>query len=120
MSAQKTADGYCPNPRRPLKHRADCADFYREPEDNACVSVRGPRAVLQAIEEASERAGRTFNAHMLYVIEACRGRLPLLADEERTEEEWRMLLQQLELRFDEGEEWIGLALGSPRTAPRAS
>ena len=117
MPDKKTADGYCPNPRRPPKHRADCSDFYREPEQDAHIAFRGPNAVFQAIEKASEQAGRNFNTQLAYVIEACHGMRPLHPDDVRTENDWRSLFAQLEVRFEEGEEWLpGAAiLGKPGT-----
>lgn len=72
--------------------------------------------MLQAIEEASEQAGHTFNTQLAYVIEAYNGRRPLHPDDVRTEDDWRSLLGQLEIRF-EGDEWLpGAAiLGKPGT-----
>lgn len=122
MSAEKPAERYRPIPRRPLKHRADCSDFYCAPEENDHIALRGPNAVLHAIEEASVRAGRTWNAQLTYVITVCRGECALAADDERNEDEWRTLFSQLELQFEEGEQWWpGAAIfGKPRKSRRAS
>ncbi len=115
MPGKKTVERYRPNPHRSPKYRAECSDFYRGSEQDAQIAFRGPNAVLQAIEEASEQAGRTVNTQLAYVIEACNGRRPLHPDDVRTEDDWRSLLGQLEIRFDEGDEWLpGAAiLGKP-------
>lgn len=115
MSHEQTSNRYRPNPLRPLKHRADCADFYCAPEENGRIAFRGPLTVIHALEEASERAGRTFNAQLRYVIEVCRGEEPVAADDDRTVDAWQSLVGQLEMCFDEGDEWIPCAamFGNP-------
>lgn len=75
------------------------------------------------MEEAAERAGRTFNAQLEYVINVCMGDRAPHADDGRTEEEWRSLFGQLEYRWTEEEEWApgeGLCQGEPRKALRSS
>jgi hypothetical protein len=113
---------YRPNPLRPLQHRADCTEFYCAPEERESLFFRGPNAVFHAIEEAAERAGVTFNAQLRYVIELCRGDRQATADDRRTEPEWRALLSQLEICFEDGGTWRPCAaiLKTPRHAHRAS
>jgi hypothetical protein len=115
-------EGYCPSPFRPPKHRADCNEFYCESIEKESLFFRGPNAVFHAIEEASERAGRTCNAQMIYLIKLCRGEQLPLADDERTEEEWRSLLSRLEICLNEGEAWrpCSVILKKPRLVPQTA
>ena len=90
--------------RKPL-HRADCADFFCNPEHDAEIGFRAPDEVVEALEAAAERTGRTWNEQLLYTIDVCRGALSVPPDEERTANDWRILMTETTICLD-GEKWI--------------
>ena len=52
--------------------RADCAKFFQEPEDEP-LQCRAPGAVIDALEVAAVKSGRTFNAQLCYALWICLG-----------------------------------------------
>src|ERR1043166_2732445 len=58
---------------REAKHRADCSDFYCNPDD-AYIGFRAPLEIVDALEGAAQRAGRTWNEQLSYVIHVCQDR----------------------------------------------
>ena len=87
------------------RHRGDCADFFSPPEYIASIEFTMPHSTLNELEQAAAQAGRTWNEHMIYVLELCRGHIQPDFGDRRSAEEWRTLLSGCRLRFNEGEEW---------------
>jgi len=78
--------------RKP-QHRADCSDFYCNPEDKY-VGMRASIEVVDAIEDAAQRSGRTWNKQLMFTIQVCRGVESVAADDERTVNDWRTLMAE--------------------------
>jgi hypothetical protein len=91
---------------RDPRHRADCADLVCAPDQDAWIGLRCPREVTNALEQAAEEAGRTWNDQLLYVIDMCSGHQPPSFDDTRTAEDWRTLMAQMQMQFDEGGQWF--------------
>jgi len=90
---------------RDPRYRADCSEFFAEPNENAYLEFDGPSEVFRALEDEAEHAGRTFNAQLRYVIDVCfRGR-PIHADDNRTIRDWQALAGRLSIRFEPNEPW---------------
>ena len=98
---EATIGGYVRDP----KYRADCIDWFHEPSETTRIQFIIPPDVMDALEEAAERADRTFNAQLRYVIDACRGTRPLDFEDQRPLSEWRALFSQVTMQFHGGEEW---------------
>lgn len=92
------------------RYRADCADFYCEPHETARIDFRGPEEVVQAIEECAKQCGRTWNKQLAYLYAVCRGEEEPSPEDRRTASDWRTLMAQMEMRFNEGEEWFSCSV----------
>lgn len=90
--------------RKP-QHRADCADFYCNPEDDASIEFNVPQDTRYALEDAAERAGRTWNEQMTYTLQVCQGDHRVSPDDERTATDWRTLMADATMCLD-GDNWI--------------
>ena len=85
-------------------YRADCADFYCQPDDE-CIVFHMPADIRNALEAQAERADRTWNVQLIYVLKVCTGEaMPLLHDV-RTVNDWRTLMATTEISFDDGGKW---------------
>lgn len=69
---------------RAPKHRADCIDFYHEPQATELIDFRIPPHIIEIIEKEAEQANRTCNAQLTYVVQVCRGEYLPSADDRRT------------------------------------
>src|SRR5262245_54568134 len=87
--------------RKP-QHRADCSDFYCNPDDEELVFRASPD-IRDALEDAAQQAGRTWNEQFIYAIEVCRG-ANVSPGDERTATDWRTLLADMTMCLDG--EWI--------------
>ena len=92
-------------PRDP-RYRADCIEFFLDPQDNDSIKFDMPMEVCQAIEKAAERAGKTFNGQLYYVLDVCAYGKPTDPDDQRTIQDWQHLLGQMLLQFNPGEPWV--------------
>jgi hypothetical protein len=87
------------------RHRGNCADFFVAPQQTERVELAGPRSAIGEIEHAAARAERTWNDQFLYVLELCLGyHLPDF-DDERSVEDWRLLLSRCRFRCSEADNW---------------
>jgi hypothetical protein len=89
--------------RKP-QHRADCSDFYCNPDD-AHIGFYAPLEIVDALEADAQRTGRTWNEQMMYVIHVCQGRERVSPDDERTPNDWRTFMAETTLCLD-GTNWI--------------
>jgi hypothetical protein len=89
--------------RKP-QHRADCSDFYCHPDDEH-IGFHAPLEVIAALEDAAQRAGRTWNEQLIYVIDICREAERVSPDDERTPNGWRTLMAEVTICLD-GTTWI--------------
>jgi hypothetical protein len=89
------------NPR----HRADCFDLFTAPQETNSVQFQGPQLAIAALERDAARAGRTWNAHLCYVLEICRGAQPPDFDDPRSVEDWRAMLGTCEFRCNTAADW---------------
>lgn len=104
MSTDKSA--VIVNSQREPKYRADSIEWFYDPACTSIINFRGPDAVYEAIEQAAERADRSFNDQILLILRACRGEQVLYFADTRSLKEWRDLMGQMNMQFNEGEEWI--------------
>ncbi|GKS58183.1 hypothetical protein YTPLAS18_17100 [Nitrospira sp.] len=94
---------------RDARHRAECVDFYREPEATERVAWRGPDDVIAVIELAAERTGRTWNEQLNYVLRVCAGDQVPSLDDDRTTRDWQDLMAQMEFSTEDDERWYPCA-----------
>lgn len=100
---------------RDPKYRADCIEWFHDrARETEKIQFSGPRAVFAAIEQAAERAGRSFNDQLLYVLRVCEGRQALDFSDTRSLSKWRVLIGQLEMQLNEGEAWVPCGLIFPK------
>ena len=90
---------------KPPRHRADCADFFRGPNDDDRLDFRMPPDVIHEIEQAAVQTGRTWNQQLAYILMACFRKLTPTIDDPHTVKEWRALLARTHIRFEEEEDW---------------
>jgi hypothetical protein len=90
---------------RAPRHRADCIDFYCEPQETEVIDFRIPPDIIEILETTAEQTNRTCNAQLLYVILICRGEYLPSADDRRSVQDWRALMADAKMRFHEGEDW---------------
>jgi hypothetical protein len=86
------------------QHRADCSDFYCNP-DHAYIGFRAPLEIIDALEAAAQRADRTWNEQLMYIVRVCREAERVSPDDERTPNDWRILMAEVNICLD-GETWI--------------
>ncbi len=91
------------------RHRGDCAHFFVAPQQTERIHFDGPVAVINAIEHAAARAGRTWNDQFTYVMGICLGMHLPDFEEARSVEDWRALVSECAFRFSEGEAWRSFA-----------
>ena len=68
MREDQSASNMCLT--REPRFRAECAEFCHEQEDEQ-FSFLGPEAVIEALEAAAVKSGRTFNVQICYVLSIC-------------------------------------------------
>lgn len=91
---------------RPPKYRADSIEWFHDPKADSKIDFQGSREMYAALEEAAERADRTFNDQVRYVLRVCRGDVATDFDDERSVREWRDLIGEMRMQFNDGDEWI--------------
>lgn len=103
--------GYVRHP----KYRADSIEWFHDPTADRKIDFTGPQDVYAAIEEAAERADRTFNDQLLYALRVCRGDVAIDFDDERSVLEWRDLMGQMKMQLNSVDEWIPCSVIFPNS-----
>ena len=85
---------------REPRFRAECAEFFHEQEDEQ-FSFLGPEAVIEALEDAAVKSGRTFNGEVCHVLSICFGHQQPTLDDPRSVSDWRAMMSQCNFLTDE-------------------